>query len=181
MRRNASLIAVALLGVLGCQGGTSVEQETATVVVTTTPTPTPTLTQNEPTPEEQLLRSIMSCDVREIVFGHGAVTYIKFRGGERYARSCSEENPPKRGLLQPHTSNAARTANESSSESSTSPPPFRNPFRLESCLARIIVPLPSGPRLLDASTSAHRPTPDGETFGDHAPGGRSFRARVVQR
>jgi hypothetical protein len=88
MRRSASFIAVALLGVLGCQGGneaTSVQQKTATVVLTTTPTPTPTLTQNEPTPEEQLLRSIMSCDVREIVFGHGAVTYIKFRGGERYA------------------------------------------------------------------------------------------------
>jgi hypothetical protein len=86
MCRSASLIAVALLGVLGCQEAneaTSVEQDTATVVVTTTPTPTPT--QNEPTPEEQLLRSITSCHVREIVFGHGAVTYIKFRGGERYA------------------------------------------------------------------------------------------------
>lgn len=87
MRRSASLIAVALLGVLGCQGGTeatSVEQETATVVVTT---PTPTPTQNEQTPEEQLLRSITSCEVREIVFGHGAVTYIKFRGGgESFAK-----------------------------------------------------------------------------------------------
>jgi hypothetical protein len=88
MRRSARLIVVTLLGVLGCQGGneaTSVEQDTATVVVTTTPTPTPTLTQNEPTPEEQLLRSITSCDVREIVFGHGGITYVRFRGGERYA------------------------------------------------------------------------------------------------
>ena len=88
MRRSASLIAVALLGVLGCQGGneaTSVEQDTATVVVPTTPTPTPMLTQNEPTPEEQLLRSITSCNVREIVFGHGEITYVYFRGDERYA------------------------------------------------------------------------------------------------
>jgi hypothetical protein len=85
--KSASLVAVALLGVLGCQGGneaTSVEQDTKTVVVTTTFGPT-TGTPNAPTPEAQLLGSITSCDVREIVFGHGGITYIQFRGGERYA------------------------------------------------------------------------------------------------
>jgi hypothetical protein len=53
------------------------------VVVTTTPTPTPTPTENAPTPAEQLQRSITSCDVRLIVFGHDGVAYIKFRGGDQ--------------------------------------------------------------------------------------------------
>src|SRR5262245_37454497 len=93
MRSFASLLAVALLGLLGCQEGNeaaSVEQGTATVVVTTRPTPTPTPTESAPTPKEEVLRSITSCDVREVVFGHGAVAYIKYRGGERGQVQLSE-------------------------------------------------------------------------------------------
>lgn len=35
------------------------------------------------TPEERVLRWITSCEVREILFTHENVAYIRFRGGKR--------------------------------------------------------------------------------------------------
>jgi hypothetical protein len=71
---------MAVLGLLGCDGGdeaTSVERTVTTVVATTGPPQ-----QNVLTPEGQLLRRIKSCDVREILFTHENVAYIRFRDGE---------------------------------------------------------------------------------------------------
>jgi hypothetical protein len=69
-----------VIALVGCEGGdeaTSVERpETTTVVVTTTAPPE----QTELTPEEKLLRWIRSCDVRRIIFAHGA-THITFGHG----------------------------------------------------------------------------------------------------
>jgi hypothetical protein len=81
VRRSATLIGIAVLGLLGCEGGdeaTSIERNTKTVVVTTGPSQ-----QNVLTPEDRLLRSIKSCDVREILVTHENVAYIRFRDGER--------------------------------------------------------------------------------------------------
>jgi hypothetical protein len=81
VRRSAILIGVAVLGLLGCEGGgeaTSVERNTTTVVVTTGP-PQP----NVLTPEDRLLRWITSCEVREILFTHENVAYVRLRDGER--------------------------------------------------------------------------------------------------
>jgi hypothetical protein len=68
-----------VLGLLGCQGSdqaTSVEQATTSVAVTTVPPE-----RNVVTAEDKVVRWIRSCDVRQIVFSHGGVAYIKFRGG----------------------------------------------------------------------------------------------------
>lgn len=72
---------MAVLGLLGCDGGdeaTSVERNSTIVVVTTGPPH-----QNTLTPEEKLLRWIKSCEVREILFTHENVAYIRFRNGDR--------------------------------------------------------------------------------------------------
>jgi hypothetical protein len=82
VRRSATLIGIAVLGLLGCEGGneaTSVERTTTTVV---TPGPAP---QNVLTREERVLQWITACEVREILFTatHENVAYIRFRDGER--------------------------------------------------------------------------------------------------
>jgi hypothetical protein len=80
VRRSATLIGIAVVGLLGCEGGdeaTSVEQNTTTVVVTTGPPETVL------TPEERVSQWITSCEVREILFTHENVAYIRFRDGER--------------------------------------------------------------------------------------------------
>jgi len=80
VRRSATLIGIVLLGLLGCEGGdeaTSVERHTTTVVVTTGPPETVL------TPEERVSRWITSCEVREILFTHENVAYIRFRDGQR--------------------------------------------------------------------------------------------------
>jgi hypothetical protein len=71
-----------VLGLLGCEGGneaTSVERNTTTVFGVTTGTHQ----QNLSTPEGKVLRWIKSCDVRELLFTHENVVYIRFRDGER--------------------------------------------------------------------------------------------------
>jgi hypothetical protein len=81
VRRGATLIGIAVLGLLGCEGGddpASVGRSVTTVVVTTGPPQ-----QNPLTPEDRLLRWITSCEVREILFTHENVAYIRFRDGER--------------------------------------------------------------------------------------------------
>lgn len=70
---------MAVLGLVGCQGGdeaTSVERNTTTRVVTTGPPE-----QSGLTPEDRLLRWIKSCEVREIIFTHEGVALIKFAHG----------------------------------------------------------------------------------------------------
>jgi hypothetical protein len=82
MRVSTSLVGIALtFGVLGCQGSdeaTSVEPEPTTVVVTTGPPEKKVLTR-----EERVVQWIASCEVREILFTHENVAYIRFRDGER--------------------------------------------------------------------------------------------------
>ncbi len=80
VQRSAAVIGIAVLGLLGCDGGgeaTSVERDTTTVV---TPGPAP---QNVLPREESVLQWITSCEVREILFTHKNVAYIRFLGGER--------------------------------------------------------------------------------------------------
>jgi hypothetical protein len=81
VRRGATLIGIAVLGLLGCEGGdeaTSLERNTTTVVVTTGPPETEGLA-----PEERVVQSITSCEVREILFTHENVAYIRFRDAQR--------------------------------------------------------------------------------------------------
>jgi hypothetical protein len=81
MRVSASLLAMAVLGLAGCQGGeeatTSVERDTTTVVTTGPPE------QSGLTPEQKVQRWIRSCEVREILFTHEDVAHIRFRNGHR--------------------------------------------------------------------------------------------------
>jgi hypothetical protein len=83
VQRTAILIGIAfVLGLLGCEGGdeaTSVERDTTTVFGVTTGTPDPTVL----TREERVSHWIRSCEVREILFTHDHVAYIRFRDGER--------------------------------------------------------------------------------------------------
>ena len=82
VRKSATLIGIAVvLGLPGCEGGdeaTSVERSTTTVSGVTTGTPQ----QNVLTPEDRLLRWITSCEVRELLFTHENVVYIRFRDGD---------------------------------------------------------------------------------------------------
>jgi hypothetical protein len=82
MRVSRSLVGIALtLGALGCQGSdeaTSVEPEPTTVVGITRPPEKKVLTR-----EERAVQWITSCEVREILFTHENVAYIRFRNGER--------------------------------------------------------------------------------------------------
>jgi len=76
---------IAVLGLLGCEGGdeaTSVERATTTVFGPTTGPPDP---KKVLTREEWVLQWITSCEVREITFTHEstAVAYVRFRDGER--------------------------------------------------------------------------------------------------
>ena len=80
MRRDATLIGIVLLSLLGCEGGgeaTSLERNTTTVAVTTGPPQ-----QNVLAPEDRLLRWIESCEIREILFTHEDVAYVRFRDGQ---------------------------------------------------------------------------------------------------
>jgi hypothetical protein len=80
MRRSATLIGMAVLGLVGCQGGdeaTSVERPETTTVVTTTPPPG----QAVLSPEDRLLGWIRSCEVRRIGFTHERGVYIGFTNG----------------------------------------------------------------------------------------------------
>jgi hypothetical protein len=80
VRRSATLIGIVVLSLPGCEGGgeaTSVERNTATVAGTTGPPQ-----QNVLAPEDRLLRWITSCEVRELLFTHQNVVYIRFRDGE---------------------------------------------------------------------------------------------------
>jgi hypothetical protein len=77
-----TLIGMAVLGLLGCQG---VERAATTVVVTTGPP-----AQSGLTPEERLLRWLKSCDVREILFTEEGVTLVTFRHG-RHVRLRIDE------------------------------------------------------------------------------------------
>jgi hypothetical protein len=80
VRRSATLIGIVVLSLLGCEGGgeaTSVERNTATLAGTTGPPQ-----QNVLAPEDRLLRWITSCEVRELLFTHENVVYIRFRDGE---------------------------------------------------------------------------------------------------
>jgi hypothetical protein len=82
VRRSATLIGIAVvLGLLGCEGGeaTSVERDTTTVFGVTTGTPDPRVL----TREERVSHWIRSCEVREILFTHDDVAYIRLRNGER--------------------------------------------------------------------------------------------------
>jgi hypothetical protein len=84
VRRGATLIAIAVLGLLGCEGGdeaTSVEQATTTVFGPTTGPPDPKVL----TREEWVLQWITSCEVREITLTYEstAVAFVRFRDGER--------------------------------------------------------------------------------------------------
>ena len=76
-----ALVGIAVLGLLGCESGneaSSVERNTTTVA---NPGPAP---QNVLTREERVLQWITSCEVREILFTHENVAYIRIReGGER--------------------------------------------------------------------------------------------------
>lgn len=82
MRVSASLIGIAVMvGVLGCQGSdeaTSVETEPTTAVVSTGPPEKNVLTR-----EERVFQWITSCEVREILFTHENVAYIRFGDGKR--------------------------------------------------------------------------------------------------
>jgi hypothetical protein len=82
VRRSATLIGIALLGLIGCEGGneaTSVERNTTTLVA---PGPAP---QNVLTREERVSQWITACEVREILFTatHENVVYLRFRDGDR--------------------------------------------------------------------------------------------------
>ena len=80
MRISASLIGIALmLGVAGCELGdeaTFGKPEPTTGVVTTDSS------QQVLTGEERVSQWIMSCEVREILFAHDNVAYIRLRDGE---------------------------------------------------------------------------------------------------
>ena len=81
VRRSAILIGIVALALLGCKGGgeaTSVERNATTVVVTPGPQQ-----QNVLTPAERVSRWIVSCEVREILFTHENVAYIRLREGQR--------------------------------------------------------------------------------------------------
>jgi hypothetical protein len=81
VRRSVTLFGIAVLGLLGCEGGdeaTSVERNMTTVVVTTGPPEKAVFTR-----EERVSQWITSCEVREILFTHENVAYIRFRDGER--------------------------------------------------------------------------------------------------
>ena len=81
VRKSAALIGIVALGLLGCEGGekaTPVERTTTTVVVTPGPQKNEVLT-----PEERVSQWITSCQVREILFTHENVAYIRLREGER--------------------------------------------------------------------------------------------------
>jgi hypothetical protein len=82
MRISASLIWIALmLGVAGCELGdeaTPFKRDPTTVVATTGPSP-----QKVMTGEERVSQWIRSCEVREILFAHDNVAYIRLRDGER--------------------------------------------------------------------------------------------------
>jgi hypothetical protein len=94
VRRSATLIGIAALGLLGCEGGddaTPVGRNTTTVVVSSGPPQ-----QNVLTPEDRVLRWIASCEVREILFTHEHVAYIRFRDGEgRRVRLGDEDTADK--------------------------------------------------------------------------------------
>jgi hypothetical protein len=82
VRRSASLIGIAVLGLLGCQwdgdeAPSDERRETTTVVATAPPE------QTMLTPKQELLRSITSCEVREILFTHEGVALVTFQGGRR--------------------------------------------------------------------------------------------------
>jgi hypothetical protein len=80
VRRSAALVGIAVLGLLGCEAGdeaSSVERNTTTVV---NPGPAP---QNALTREERVLQWITSCEVRELLFTHENVAYIRLRDGGR--------------------------------------------------------------------------------------------------
>jgi hypothetical protein len=80
VRKTATLIGMALLGLASCQGGdeaTSVDRNTTTAVVTTTSPPEQVVL----TAEDRLLRWIRSCEVRELIFTHEGVTVIRFEHG----------------------------------------------------------------------------------------------------
>jgi hypothetical protein len=83
VRRSATLIGIAVvLGLLGCEGGNeaaSIERNTTTVFGVTTGTPDPTVL----TREERVSHWITACEVREILFTHDNVAYIRFRDGGR--------------------------------------------------------------------------------------------------
>lgn len=71
---------LAVLGLLGCEGGdeaTSIERNTTTVV---NPGPPP---QDVLTREERVLQWVTSCKVREVLLTHENVAYIRFRDGGR--------------------------------------------------------------------------------------------------
>jgi hypothetical protein len=71
---------MAVLGLVGCQGGeeaTSVERPETTTVVTTTAPPE----QAVSTPEDSLLRWIRPCEVRRIGFTHEHGVYVGFTHG----------------------------------------------------------------------------------------------------
>ena len=73
---------MAVLGLLGCQWDgdetpSDEQRETTTVVATAPPE------QTMLTPKQELLRSITSCQVREIIFTHEGVALVTFRGGRR--------------------------------------------------------------------------------------------------
>jgi hypothetical protein len=80
VRRSTTLIGIAVLGLLGCEGSdeaTPAERNTTTVVVTPGPPKTEVLTR-----EERVSHWIRSCEVREILFTHDNVAYIRLRDGE---------------------------------------------------------------------------------------------------
>ena len=83
VRRSATLIGITVvLGLLGCEGGNeaaSVERNTTTVFGVTTGTPDPTVL----TREERVSHWITACEVREILFTHDNVAYLRFRDGGR--------------------------------------------------------------------------------------------------
>jgi hypothetical protein len=70
-----------VLSLLGCEGGdeaTSVERNSTTVVATPVPPQ-----QNLLTREDRLLRWIESCGVRELLFTHENMAYVRFRDGDK--------------------------------------------------------------------------------------------------
>jgi hypothetical protein len=81
MRRHAAFVGIIVLGILGCEEGneaTSVVRDTTTVVVDPGPHVETALTR-----EQRVLQWISSCEVREILFTHENVAYIRFRDGGR--------------------------------------------------------------------------------------------------
>jgi hypothetical protein len=115
VRRSATLIGIAVLSLLGSEGGdeaTSVERKTRTTVVVAPGPPNKEVL----TPEKRLSQWIVSCEVREITFTHEstAVAYVSASVMEKDGVSDSAmRSPPTRCLQRRHSSVAPTSGSPS--------------------------------------------------------------------